>query len=284
MSIKNVKLILEKIGIKPNKRLGQNFLIDKNLLNKIITKSEIIESDIILEVGGGLGALTSTLTERATQIYVYEIDFKLYQYLLDKFSKFDNIKIFNEDILKAEIPFHNKVVSNVPYTITGPLFEKLFYNDNPPTGIMVIEKILADKILFPTSYKNISRISIMFNSFMKVVERFDVSPKCFYPVPNIKLSFIKIKPKQLIDPFLLILEQREFYFKFIAGIMPFKNKNLLNALKLYFNKIGSTNIKKEDILRILNENNFENKKVFNYHIEDFIRLGEFFFKLKSASL
>lgn len=284
MSIKDVKLILEELGIKPSKRLGQNFLIDKNLSNKIILKSEITENDIILEVGGGLGALTRLLSEKATKLYVYELDSKLSQYLIDKFSKFDNIEIFNEDILKVKIPFHNKVVSNIPYTITGPLFDKLFYNDNPPTGIMIIEKNIADKIFSPSTYKNISRISIMFNSFMEPIKKFDVSSKCFYPTPNIKLSFVKVKPKQNVDPFLLNVEKKEYYSIFIAGIMPYKNKNLLNALKLFFNNKGLTNLKKENIMQVLKENNYENKKVFNYNVEDFIRLSKIIFKLEKSTL
>ncbi|MFX0174919.1 MAG: 16S rRNA (adenine(1518)-N(6)/adenine(1519)-N(6))-dimethyltransferase RsmA [Candidatus Hodarchaeota archaeon] len=279
MSIKNIKLILEEIGIEPNKKRGQNFLIDKNLLNKIILESEITENDIILEVGGGLGALTEKLSPKAKKLYVYEIDYKLYEYLSTKFSKFNNTEIINEDILKAEIPLHNKVVSNIPYTITGPLFQKLFYKEDPPQGIMIIEKSLADRIFFSYNYKHISRISIMFNSFMEPIELFDVSSKCFYPSPTIKLSLVKVKPKKNINQFLLNIQSREFYTKFIAGMMPYKNKNLLNALKLYFHNIGSINITKDDITGILKEYNFENEKVFNYKINDFIRLSEILFNL-----
>jgi 16S rRNA (adenine1518-N6/adenine1519-N6)-dimethyltransferase len=286
MSIKTVKLILREIGIIPNKNLGQNFLIDNNLLKKVILESEIRDNDVILEVGGGLGALTDKLAEQSKKLYVYEIEFKLFQYLEARFAKFNNTIIINEDILKAEIPFHNKVVSNIPYNITGPLLQKLFYKENPPSGIMIIEKSLANRIFFPSTYKNISRLSISFNSFMNPIKKIDISPKCFYPTPNIKLSLVKMKPKENLDPFLLDPKSREFYLRFVAGIMPYKNKNLSNALKLHFKNQKLENLTKVNIIQLLEENNYKNKKVFKYSVEDFVKLSKKFYKfneIKSLS-
>jgi len=105
---------------------------------------------------------------------------------------------------------------------------------------------------------------------MEPVSKFNISPNCFYPTPNVDLALIKLKPKEDLNPFLLNSENRIFFLKFVAGIMPYKNKNLANALKLY---LGSD---KEKIIQILRKNNFDNNKIFNLKIEDFIELSKLF--------
>ena len=114
--------------INPNKKLGQNFLIDKNIVKKIIAVSEINQNDVILEIGTGLGALTEDIAKLAKKIYGIEIDHRLSSYLKDKLSIYSNIEIIHGDVLDIEIPEHNKVISNIPYTITGPLIDKIFFN------------------------------------------------------------------------------------------------------------------------------------------------------------
>ena len=148
MNKKEVQLILNQLNITPNKKLGQNFLVDPFLTKKIISISELNDKDIILEIGPGLGALTEKMVKIVKKIYAVEIDKKLVSFLIDKFSSFDNIEIINGDILKIDIPKVNKVVSNLPFTISGPIFERVFFNYNPPHGILTIEKSLADRIFF----------------------------------------------------------------------------------------------------------------------------------------
>ena len=127
MNLREVKLILKQLNIYPTKQLGQNFLIDKNTVNKIISVAEVSENDVILEIGPGLGALTEELAVLSKKVYAIEIDHRLCSFLNEKFSKYDNVEIIHGDILKIENPIHDKVVSNIPYTITGPIFEKIFY-------------------------------------------------------------------------------------------------------------------------------------------------------------
>lgn len=280
MNLREVKLILNKLKIGPDKRLGQNFLIDNNIVEKVITKSELLRDDIILEIGPGLGALTEKLVEKVRKVYAIEIDQRLCSYLENEFSKYNNIEIINADILNVDVPFHNKVVSNIPYNITGPIFEKIFYNSNPPEGTMIIEKKIADRIFYDGTYENFSRITISFNAFMQLKERYIVSRNCFFPTPNIDLSLIKISPREEINQFLLNDDNKYFFLKFIAGVMPYKNKNLLNALEIFlkYNKIIDLN--KERISKILELYNYSNKKVFSLNIDDFIKLSKLFYNLK----
>ncbi|UCD00868.1 MAG: ribosomal RNA small subunit methyltransferase A [Promethearchaeota archaeon] len=279
MKLRDVKLILNKLGVSPDRRLGQNFLIDNNIIKKIITKSELLKDDIILEIGPGLGALTEKLVEKVKKVYAIEIDPRLCSYLEKKFLEYDNIDIINADILNLDLPIHNKVVSNIPYSITGPIFEKIFYNSNPPEGIMIIEKKIVDRIFYNGNYENFSRITVSFNAFMKLKNNFFVSRNCFFPIPNIDLSLIKISPREEINQFLLNDDNKNFFLKFIAGIMPYKNKNLLNALELFLKNNKIIKFNKLRINQILQTNKYNNIKVFRLKIEEFIELSKLFSNL-----
>ena len=277
MNRREVELILKNLNIKPNKKLGQNFLTDKNITKKIISVSEISQNDIILEIGPGLGIITQELVNLVKKIYAIEIDHRLYSYLNDKFSTYDNVEIIHGDILKVEIPKHNKVISNIPYTITGSILDKIFFRINSPVGILTIEKSIADRIFISGDYKNFSRISINVNTFMKPVLKSSISRNSFYPIPKIALSLIKLIPRDKINPFFLEKEPIDFFLKFISGIMPYKNRNIANAIELFFKTQKDIQYTKEDILLILQKNNYENKKVFNFEIDDYTEISKLFY-------
>ena len=153
-------LLLTKLGIQPKKSLGQNFLIDENVTKNILQKANINHSDTVLEIGPGLGALTEEIVKIAKNLYAYEIDPTLFKFLQEKYSLYTNLKLFNSDILKVELPYYNKVVANIPYTITGPLLEKVFYINNPPKGTLIIEKKIADRIFKPKTLESCTISSV----------------------------------------------------------------------------------------------------------------------------
>lgn len=276
MNFRDVQFILNQLDFKPKKHLGQNFLTSLHILEKIIHLSDISREDTILEVGPGIGALTKSLIEKANKVYAVEIDPILSKYLSEKFSIYNNIEIINDDILKVDIPSHNKVISNVPYKITGPILEKVFFKNNPPQGILTIEKSIANRVFLSGNYKSFSRISIGLNSFMNPVVKYSIPRNSFYPIPKIDLSLIKIIPKERVNQIFLKEESVQFFLKFIAGIMPYKNKNIVNALYLFFKANYDSYHTKGKILKILKTNNFENKKLFNFEIEEFIELSRIF--------
>ncbi|MFX0105223.1 MAG: 16S rRNA (adenine(1518)-N(6)/adenine(1519)-N(6))-dimethyltransferase RsmA [Candidatus Hodarchaeota archaeon] len=277
MNIREVKLILNQLNLNPNKQLGQNFLIDKNIVNKIISISEIFKNDVILEIGSGLGALTKDLAKLAKKVYAVEIDYRLCTYLEEKFSIIDNIEIIQGDVLEIEIPSYNKVISNIPYKITGPILEKVFYKEKPPLGVLTIETSIANRIFFTGNYKNFSRITVGVNAFMNPILKSSISRKSFYPNPKIALSLIKLIPRDYIDPFIMNTNSMDFFLKFIAGIMPYKNKNIVNAIDLFFKTNKIKKYSKERILTILNKSNYENKKLFSFKINDFIEISKLFY-------
>jgi 16S rRNA (adenine1518-N6/adenine1519-N6)-dimethyltransferase len=277
MNYRDVQLALNRLNLKPKKYLGQNFLIDKNISRKIIATSEVSREDIILEIGPGLGALTEQLVEKAKKIFAIEIDPTLSKFLSEKFSVYDNIEIINDDILEINIPKHSKVISNIPYKITGPILEKVFFKQNPPSGVLTIEKSIGRRIFFSEDYKEFSRISVSLNSFMTPILNYNIPRKSFYPVPKIDLMLIKIIPNKDLHPFLSSTSSITFFLKFVAGIMPYKNKNLVNALNFFFKANDQISYSKEKILQILKKNNYENKKVFNFMIKEIIEMSSLFY-------
>ena len=277
MNYRDVQLTLNRLNLKPKKHLGQNFLIDENISRKIITTSEITSKDIILEIGPGLGALTESIVKKVKKIYAIEIDPKLSKYLSEKFSVYNNIEIINDDILKINLPKHDKIISNIPYTITGPILEKAFFKQNPPSGILTIEKSIGKRIFLSENYKEFSRISVSLNAFMKPIIKYNIPRNSFYPVPKIDLLLIKIIPNENLHPFLLDGYSTTFFLKFVAGIMPYKNKDIANALSYYFKATDQIHYSKEKILQILKNNNYENKKLFKYKIKEIVELSRLFY-------
>jgi len=274
MDKNDVKLIFNKLNFSPKKHLGQNFLIRKRTIEKIINLSEIAKDEVVLEVGAGLGALTQHLIKKAKKVYAYEIDSCLLNYLKEKFSEVSNLMLRNEDILKSDLPKYDKVISNPPYSITGPLFEKLFFNPNPPVGILLIEYQLAKRVFTRKEYKDFSRLSVSVNSFVNPVKQVKIPRQSFYPKPQINLSLIKVEPKDELHPFLKEEQTSRFFLDFIEGIFPYKNKNLSNAIKLFFKRKNITNIEKDAIKAHLKQNQIPNNKVFNYKINKYPNIAK----------
>ncbi len=274
MNLTELKSLLRQFNFIPQKKLGQNFLIDKNLRDKIINFSNISDKDVVMEVGAGFGILTDEILKKAKKVYAVEIDKRLYSYLEENLSVYDNLELIRGDVLEIDIPAHNKFIANIPYSITGPILEAIFFRSTPPEGILTIEKKLGDRIFSQGDYSNISRITMSVNSFMNPVKQIGISSKSFYPIPNIELSLIKLIPKEEIDPFLKNDITKSFYLDFIAGIMPYKNKSVINAIYLYLKQNPELKLAKGEIFDILSEIDSENNKTFMYGSKILIEIAK----------
>lgn len=265
------KIILKRLNIIPKKRLGQNFLTDKNIANRLILEAKLSKNhDEILEIGAGLGGLTFILIQNAKKVHAVEYDFKLYNFLKKYVSNKENLNLIYGDFLKIEIPFYNKVVSNIPYTMTGPIISKILMKDEIPEVYMIIEERLAKRIVAKPNDKNYSRLSVSVNTFVKPTIIKEVPPHCFYPVPKIKLAMIKLIPHQKIDIFLKDKNNRKSYLDLLRGIFPYKNKNISKALYLYLRifKVG-----RNEIYNLLEDNQKE-KKVRAFSKDDLLKIAK----------
>jgi len=234
--IKNVRKTLGQNNIKPSKGLGQNFLIDKIVLDKIIKTADIKPTDVILEIGAGMGVLTQELAKKAKTVIAVEKDIKMCEILKENFKGFKNIKIIQGDVLKIkdyEVKNY-KVVANLPYYITSPVIRKFLETDNKPELIvLMIQKEVAQRICAKPPKMSLLAVSVQFYAKPEIIEY--VSKQCFWPKPKVDSAIIEIKP---IDK---VQTDIDLFFEIVkAGFSQPRKQiigNFKNMLKLNKEKI-----------------------------------------------
>lgn len=224
---KTTKDILSRHGIKLNKNLGQNYLIDKNKRDQIINFGNISKEDVILEIGTGIGTLTLELAKRAKKVIAIEQDQKICEILAQRLEdeKIDNVELINDDALKVDFPPFNKIISNLPYQISSPITFK-FLNYDFDLGILMYQKEFASRMNGEVGTKNYSRLSAMLYFKCDVEKLTEVSNESFIPKPQIDSTVVKLTPKEnsISD------EDFRTYSKFTKALFQHRNKKIKNAL------------------------------------------------------
>ena len=240
--------------IIPKKSLGQNFLIDKNIINKITNQTKI-ESENIVEIGPGYGNLTDyLLLKKPKNLILIEKDLHLFNYLKKKYKNQKKIEIINADALKYDFSKFKKIqiISNLPYNISTKIIMKLiFYNKNISNLIFMIQKELAEKFDYRINKMNKYKFTIQFCSDYKKL--FNVSNKVFYPKPKVISTVVKFKLKNIE------INQKKFSL--------FINKVFSNKRKSMKNKIDENIILNKTIL---------NKRVEELNFEELFNIYKFF--------
>lgn len=280
-TLKITKGILNKYGIKANKRFGQNFLIDDNILNNIVEVSDIKENDLIIEIGPGLGNLTQYLLKKARHVLLVEIDDKMIEILNDRFSNYNNYTLLNKDVLKINldeiidniekknnIVFDNiKVVANLPYYITTPIIFKLLQEENRIDEIIVmVQKEVAQRMVSKNKSKDFGILSLMVEYLSEANIQFIVPREAFIPAPNVTSAVIKLKKNKRF-----FTNNEEVLFKLIHSSFAQRRKKLVNSLE-------STNfldLKKSDLENLLDELNISKTvRAEELSLNDYIKITE----------
>jgi 16S rRNA (adenine1518-N6/adenine1519-N6)-dimethyltransferase len=222
MNVKEIKEVLSENNISPLKRLGQNFLIDLNVVDKILSK--ISEKDVIVEVGPGLGSLTFKMAKKCKKVVAIEKDKKFVEIL--KREKYSNLEIIEKDILQSKdlIPSGRyKVVSNLPFYITSAVIRMFLELDNPPEEmILLMQKEVAKRICSTPNNMSILAVSVQVYSTPKIL--FNVSRGSFWPSPNVDSAVVSIKKdSRKIDDVSL-------FFKIVKAGFSHPRAQLLNNL------------------------------------------------------
>ena len=238
--LEETKSIMKKYNIKANKSLGQNFLINNEVVENIINSSEIAETDMIIEIGPGLGTLTKYLLEKAGKVLCIELDSKMIRILQDRFKKYDNFELINADILKVnlnEIIYKNKkegkiknikVVANLPYYITTPIIMKLLEEKLDIESITVmIQKEVADRLIEIPGGKNTGAITYTVYYYCNSQKIMEVPNSSFIPEPEVTSEVIKLnlRKKTAVE-----MENPKVMFMIIKSAFMQRRKTLLNAL------------------------------------------------------
>jgi 16S rRNA (adenine1518-N6/adenine1519-N6)-dimethyltransferase len=232
--------LLKKYEIRPLKRLGQYFLIDQNILSKIINIAEIKNDETVLEIGAGLGVLTALLAEKAHKVIAVEIDPFMINILREELKDFKNIEIIHQNILNYDFSkalgraesFSKrlKVIGNIPYNISTQILFRLLENRSIiSTMVLMFQKEVADRIISGPGSKNYGILSVLTRMYAHAEREILVSPTCFRPAPNVESAILKIVFRK--DPLIKLNCDTEFFFKIVKTAFAQRRKTLLNNLK-----------------------------------------------------
>lgn len=236
------------------KKLGQNFLVDKRKREEIIILSKVSKDDYVLEIGAGSGAITKGLCEEAKYVIAVEIDKDIIPKLSENIRDFNNVSIMTEDIMSIDIfrllnvfakkgfirlKDHIKVVANLPYYITSPIISKLLVMPHISEITVMVQKEVADRICAFPGTKNFGVLTLLCNYFGVATKVLDVPKECFYPVPKVNSTVIRIVKNtdviNLDNPNNFIIEEDEDYnklFNVIHAAFETRRKTLINALSV----------------------------------------------------
>ncbi|MBU5313179.1 16S rRNA (adenine(1518)-N(6)/adenine(1519)-N(6))-dimethyltransferase RsmA [Tissierella carlieri] len=274
-SPKYVKEILERYGFKFSKSLGQNFLIDGNIVRKIVDEGDITSEDYIIEIGPGMGTLTEELALRAKKVVAIEIDDTLLPILDETLGKYDNVEIIHGDVLKIDIeklieeklsggPV--KVVANLPYYVTTPIIAKLIEDNlNLQSIIVMVQKEVAERMEAGPGGKEYGSLSVFVNFYSKPEIVVKVPKTVFMPQPKIDSAVIKLEIKKELPDV-----DKDKFFKIVKAAFSKRRKTILNSLSTY-----GFNIEKETIKEALEKLNINvNTRAENLSVEDFIKISK----------
>jgi len=244
----NIRDLFEKYGIKPKKSLGQNFLTDGNALNKIIKEADIKKSDVVLEIGPGLGILTKELSKKAKKVIAVEKDDNLFKVLKQELKDHSNVEVVNRDILGYDPRLKEyKVIANLPFNIASAVIRKFLEAKNPPEEmILMVQKEVAQRITAEPPDMTVLSLSVQLYAEPKTL--FFISRNSFLPHPKVDAAVLRIATKSNIA---LMQNNAKIFFKIAKAGFSSPRKQLANNLS------SGLKEEKEKVIKWLIENNIE---------------------------
>ncbi len=232
----SIRQELREYGFFPKKRLGQHFLADRNILNKVVRTAEVGKEDVVVEVGPGLGEMTLTLARLAKRVIAVEIDPRLAEILKKKLANCPNVEVVKSDILKMDFKHffkkerHSiKVVANLPYQISTPLlFRFIEAKEVFSTLTLMLQREVAERMGASPGGKKYGRLSVLLQMFLDLSVRFFIPPSAFFPSPKVESAVVHMiwKEKPMVDK-----QDEEWFIKVVKACFGYRRKTLVNALK-----------------------------------------------------
>ncbi len=230
-----LKEVFAEYGFRPLKRLGENYLIDGNIKDKIVGEARLNRDDTVLEIGPGLGALTMDIAERCSSVYAVEKDKKAFGILTDLTAEgFANLKLFNADILKFDLKAvrHRakkiKVIGSLPYYITTPIIEWLIENRALiESALVVVQREVARRLAALPGSKDYGSISCFVQYYTHPIYIYTIKRTSFYPSPDVDSSLLRL---EILDHPSVALDDEELFFKIIRGSFNQRRKSIINSL------------------------------------------------------
>ena len=279
---KETRDILKKYNITANKKLGQNFLIDDEVIAGIVSAANVNKNDLIIEIGPGLGTLTKRLLENAGKVICIELDTRMIGILNDRFEFYNNFEVINQDVLKVDLntlieenkseEFKTaKIVANLPYYITTPIVMKLLEDGLDIESITVmVQKEVADRLVDVPGGKNSGAITYGVSYYTEPEKVIDVPNTSFIPAPEVNSSVIKLN---VLNKPAVEVKNEELLFKIIKMAFMQKRKTLLNGLT------NGNLASKEEIEKMLTNLGFDLKvRGEKLSLEDFAKISDYWYE------
>ena len=272
--------IQRKYNLRPSKRLGQNFLADQNIIRGMIEKSEISKTDLVIEIGPGIGTLTEALCQEAGLVIAVELDRQMIPILEETLGDYSNKVILNQDILKTDIhslikdnclpdgtaPKSIKIVANLPYYITTPILMKLLEEKIPVVSLtMMMQKEVAQRLTASPGTKEYGAITLAVNYYSEASKIIQVSKDVFIPKPKVDSTVVLFKVREFPPVF---VKNEALLFALIKGGFGMRRKTLLNAL------VGVADMTKQEVGQALGAADIdENRRGETLSLEEFANLA-----------
>jgi 16S rRNA (adenine1518-N6/adenine1519-N6)-dimethyltransferase len=215
-------------NIRVTKRLGQHFLIDAKVLTQIIEYANLSNSDRILEIGTGNGVLTQHLADKVEHVYTVEKDSRFYQILATELASDNRITLIHGDAVQIGWPKVNKLVANLPYTISSPVLFKFFEADIP-MAVVMLQKEFAERLIAEPNSKQYGRLTVMaaYHAKIKLLEY--IAPESFYPPPAVDSAIVQLH-QQKISPF--VVKDKNLFGKLTTALFNQRRKKIRTPLKV----------------------------------------------------
>jgi len=259
--LEKTRHLIRLYKISPRKRLGQNFIVDGSLLQRLLSYSSITSEDVILEVGAGFGFLTRLLAEKCKKVIAVEVDRNLVKVLETQLNDLENVELIEGDILKVLVPPFNKVVSVPPYSISSPmlfwLLERKF-----DWAVLLFQKEFAERLTASAGSKDYGRLTVTTYYFADTEPLEHVPRGMFYPPPKVDSMVVRLKPKK--PPF--TVEDEETFFELVREMFTQRNKKVRNAIIPFLRK---RKIIGKEAMRLADSLSFHYKRVWELAPEDF---------------
>lgn len=228
MSLKrDVLWLLKKYQIGISRRLGQHFLVDERVMQKIINYLEPSSNDIILEIGPGLGILTNLVAAHVKKVYAIEKDSRMAE-IARKLAR-DNVEVIVGDFLKVKLPEFNKILGNIPYSISSQITARILPLDFD-LAVLMYQKEFAERFKAQPGTKKYGRLTVLVNYYADVELLDEVSPRAFYPSPEVKSVIVRFR--KLTKPRVNVKDEK-FFFNITRMLFSQRRKKIKNILQNY---------------------------------------------------
>lgn len=272
-----IREIKAKYGFQLSKSLGQNFLTDKNIIDKIIDAADIHEDDLVIEIGPGIGVLTAEAAQKAGKVIAIEIDRNLIPILKETLGEYDNVEVINQDVLKtdlneiiAEAGYKSaKIIGNLPYYITTPIIMSILERRiNADSITIMMQKEVADRIKSAPGKKTYGALSVAVQYYCTINSVVTVPKEVFFPAPKVDSAVLRLdvreeRPVDLVD--------EKMFFSCIKAGFGQRRKTLSNSL------MGIGAYTKEEVKQCLSDCGIEEKRrAETLSLEEFAKLANRF--------